>query len=80
MNFGFGSGGSVSQHHFNLDHVFNTPNILGDGTFIRQGYIGTGGSDQSTMGEADGGWLSQSSTFKPSFIPKGMLLNLQAVP
>ena len=76
MNFGFGSGGTVSQHHFNLDHTFNTPNILGDGTFIRQGFVGTGGADQSTWGQATGGFLSQSSTLKPSLVPKGLLLNL----
>ena len=73
MNFGSATGGSIFQNQFNLDHTFNSPMVLGDGTFIKQGHVGTGTTTQRTMGEAEGGKLDQKASLGISF------LNLQAV-
>ena len=57
MNFGFGDGGHVYEHNFNMNQVFNTPTVLGDfapGVGIQQGYVGTGNTVQYNHGVATG--------------------------
>ena len=58
MNFGSAGGGHLDQGNFNMNHVFNTPTMLGDfapGKGISQGYVGTGKLSQHNHGIATGG-------------------------
>ena len=69
----------LSEHNFNMNHVFNTPTMLGDfapGKGIEQGYVGTGKLSQFNNGFASGGNLGQSSNLGLSIMPA--MQNLQA--
>ena len=59
MNIGWGEGGHLDMKNFNMNHVFNTPSILGDGTGIQQGWVGTGKLTQNNHGHAGGSQLKQ---------------------